>query len=76
MRKAGLALAANGHQAPGDGDVHALGFESHPGRFAMLRHNLREGMGRLVVVGIGLLSKGLDLLQLFLAQRKKVALKL
>ena len=76
MRKAGLALAANRHQPPGYRDIHPLCFESLGGSLAILRPNLRDGVGRNVLVGISLLPEGGNLLQLFLAQRKQPTLKL
>jgi hypothetical protein len=61
--EAGLALAADSHDAPGDGHRHAAGFEGLERGFAPLGANLRDSMRGRELVGIGRLSQLLDFLE-------------
>ena len=73
--EAGLALGANGHDAPGDGYRHAIGFQILGRRFAPLGAHLGDGVRGRELVGIGRLAQLLDFFQLFLAQIEEVVLK-
>ena len=73
--EAGLALGANGHQAPGNCHRHAVGFQLLGLRFAPPRANRGDGVRGRELVGIGLLSQLLDLFQFCLAQVEETALK-
>src|SRR5580698_7305076 len=76
VRESRLALAANGHDASCNRDFDAVGLELFRRGFTMLRPDLRNGVRRDVLIGIGLLSKSGDLVQLFLAEGKKIPLEL
>lgn len=74
--EAGFALAADGHEASGDGYGGFRGFELLGGGVAVLVPDGGDGVGGGEVVGIGGLAEGLDLVELFLAERELVALEI
>src|SRR6202012_4965044 len=76
MREAGLTLAANGHDAPGNRNFDAIGLKLFCCGFAILCPNLRDGVRCDVLVWVGLLPKSGDLVQLFPAEGKKIPLEL
>ena len=74
--KAGLALGADGHDAPGDGHRDAVGLQLLGLRLAPLGAHRGNGVRGRELVGIGRLAQLLDLFQLCLAQIEEIALKL
>ena len=68
MSESGLALHADGHDAPGNADVDARGFQFRPGLGRVLVEDLRDGVRDFVAVGIGELTERLNLLQLVSAK--------
>ena len=75
--KAGLALGADGHDAAGDGDGDAVGFELLGVRSAShFARTCGNGVRGRELVGIGGLAQLLDFLQFALAQIEEIALKL
>ena len=55
--EAGLALLADGHDAAGDGDGDALGFELLAGRLIPLGADVGDGVRGGELVGIGCLAQ-------------------
>ena len=74
--KAGLALGADGHDAPGNGHGCAIGLEILGLRLAPLRAHLGYGVRGRKLVGIRRLAQLLNFYQFGLAQIEKTALKL
>ena len=68
MRESGLAHKADGHDASGDADVDAIGFELLAGFLAVVGENLRDGVRGFVMIRIGLLAERFDLAQLVFAK--------
>jgi hypothetical protein len=64
VREAGLALAADGHEAAGDANVYVMGFQFLCGLRRILVEDLRHRVRALVLIRIGLLAKSFDLLEL------------
>ena len=62
----GLAHEPDGHDAPGDAHVDARILQLLGGFLRVLRENLRNGVGEVVLARIGLLAESFDLFQ-FLA---------
>src|SRR6185312_1559207 len=69
LREPRLALLANGHYAPRDGDAGARGFEVFGGGVVVAAANGRQRMRGRKRVGIGALAQRLNLLQLIFAER-------
>ena len=76
LRKAGLALSTDGHDASGDGYLGAFGLKLLAGRSVIERAQYGDVVGGAVVIGVSGMTQGCDLLQLLLPQRKQAALEL
>ena len=70
-----LALGADGHDAPGNGNRDALGLEVLGLRIAPLGAHRGNGVRGGELVGIGRLAQLLDFFQFRLAQVEEIALK-
>ncbi len=68
VREAGLALAADGHEASGDRDVGAVGLKLCGGRAGIARQDLGHGVGGGEAARIRFLPECLDLFELLAAQ--------
>ena len=76
LRKASLALCADGHDASGDGYLRPLGFELLGCRTVEMRAHRGNVVGGAVVIGVGGVTQCSNLLELLLTQRKQAALEL
>ena len=76
LRKTGLALGTDGHDASGDGYLRAFGLQLLAGRAVIERAQYGDVVSGAVVIGVGGVTQGCDLLQLLLPQRKQAALEL
>ncbi len=72
----GLALLANRHDASGNGNGNALGFELLARRGIVGGANLREGVGGGEGIGVGLLAEGGNLLEFLLPKAVEASLEL
>ena len=75
LGKTGLALSADGHDAPGDGDHRPLCVQHFSRDLSELLAHFRQGVRSDKLVGVGLLAKRGNLAQLILAECKEIALE-
>ena len=75
LSKPGLALGANGHEAPGYCDLGPRGIQYFGRCFFKLLAQLSQGVRSNKLVGIGRLAQGCYLVQLIFAERKEIALE-
>jgi len=76
LRESRLALGADSHDASGDGDVDALGFELLGRSVVAGAAEVGDRVRRAEGIGIGGLAEGLDLLEFCLAESEEVSLEL
>ena len=62
--EAGFPQQADGHDASGDANVDSRPLQLLGGLVGIVRQNLRDGVGKVELVGIGSLSERFDLLEL------------